>query len=289
VNVLGVLSLWLLRLLRRLDLDRSAAFAGWLMRQIGPWLRGHRVASAQLAMAFPEKTEADRAEILAGMWDNFGRLSVEYAHLDQLWDYDPSKPAGRIFMDSATAARFLRLRDERKPALMFTAHLANWELVALGGPDINREIAVVFRAPRFSSFTQALAAARSPRIAAFIPAGPEAPFRIREALKRNWIVGMLIDQHAVRGVDAMYFGRSCKVNPMLARFARRFECPIYGARVVRLPNGRFRFELTDSLNPPRDAQGKIDVAGTMQLITSIIETWVREHPEQWFWIHRRWR
>jgi KDO2-lipid IV(A) lauroyltransferase len=289
VNVLGVLSLWLLRLLRRLDLDRSAAFAGWLMRRIGPWLRGHRVANAQLAMAFPEKTEADRAEILAGMWDNFGRLSVEYAHLDQLWDYDPSKPAGRIFMDSATAARFLRLRDERKPALMFTAHLANWELVALGGPDINREIAVVFRAPRFSSFTQALAAARSPRIAAFIPAGPEAPFRIREALKRNWIVGMLIDQHAVRGVDAMYFGRSCKVNPMLARFARRFECPIYGARVVRLPNGRFRFELTDSLNPPRDAQGKIDVAGTMQLITSIIETWVREHPEQWFWIHRRWR
>jgi Kdo2-lipid IVA lauroyltransferase/acyltransferase len=47
--------------------------------------------------------------------------------------------------------------------------------------------------------------------------------------------------------------------------------------------------LTDPLNPPREAQGKIDVAGTMQLITSIIETWVREHPEQWFWIHRRWR
>lgn len=289
MNVLGVLSLWLLRLLRRLDLDRSAAFAGWLMRQIGPWLRGHRVAGAQLAMAFPEKTEADRAEILAGMWDNFGRISVEYAHLDRLWDYDPSTPAGRIFMDSATAARFLRLRDERKPALFFTAHLANWELVALGGPDINREVAVVYRTPRFGSFTRALAAARSPRIAAFIPAGPEAPFRIREALKRNWIVGMLIDQHAVRGVDAMYFGRPCKVNPMLARFARRLECPIYGARVVRLPNGRFRFELTDPLNPPRDAQGKIDVAGTMQLITSIIETWVREHPEQWFWIHRRWR
>lgn len=289
MNVLGVLSLWLLRLLRRLDLDRSAAFAGWLMRQIGPWLRGHRVASTQLALAFPEKTEADRAEILAGMWDNFGRVSIEYAHLDQLWDYDPSKPAGRIFMDSATAVRFARLRDERKPALMFTAHLANWELVPLGGADIDREVAVVFRAPRFSSFTRALAVARSPRIAAFIAAGPEAPFRIREALKRNWIVGMLIDQHVVRGVDAMYFGRPCKVNPMLARFARRFECPIYGARVIRLPNGRFRFELTDPLNPPRDAQGKIDVAETMQLITSIIETWVREHPEQWFWIHRRWR
>lgn len=289
MNVLGTLNLWLLRLLQRLDPDRGGAFAGWLMRRIGPLLRGHQVANAQLAMAFPEKTEAQREEILAGMWDNFGRLSVEYAHLDRLWDYDPSKPPGRIYMDAKTVERFRRLAEDRTPALFFTAHLANWELVALAGSSLRREVAVVFRPPRFGSFTQALAAARTARIAAFIPAGPEAPLRIRAALKRNWIVGMLIDQHAVRGVDAMYFGRSCKVNPMLARFARRLECPIYGARVIRLPNERFRFEITEPLDPPRDAQGKIDIAGTMQLITSIIETWVREHPEQWFWIHRRWR
>lgn len=87
----------------------------------------------------------------------------------------------------------------------------------------------------------------------------------------------------------MYFGHPCKVNPMLALFARRFECPIYGARVVRLPGERFRFDLTEPLIPPRDADGRIDVAATMQLITSVIEGWVREHPEQWFWIHRRWR
>jgi Kdo2-lipid IVA lauroyltransferase/acyltransferase len=287
--VIGVVSLWLLRLLQRLDLNRSAAVAGWLMRQIGPWLRGDRVARAQLAMAFSEKGEAERAQIRAGMWDNFGRVSVEYAHLDRLWDYDPSKPPGRIVMDAATAERFQRLRGERGPALMFTAHLANWELVPLGGPDIGREVAVVFRAPPVNSFTMALAEARSSRVAAFIPAGPEAPFRIREALKRGCIVGMLIDQHVVRGVDALYFGRTCKVNPMLARFARRFDCPIYGARVVRLQGERFRFELTEPLEPPRDSDGKIDVAGTMQLVTSVIEAWVREHPEQWFWIHRRWR
>jgi Kdo2-lipid IVA lauroyltransferase/acyltransferase len=289
VNVVGALSLWLMRLLQRLNLDRTANFSGWLMRQIGPWLRGHRVAQAQLAMAFPEKSDAERAEILAGMWDNFGRIAAEYAHLDGLWDYRPGKPPGRIVMDAATAERLERLRGERKPALMFTAHLANWELVPLGGADIDREVAVVFRAPRVSSFTGPLMTARGARVAAFIPAGPEAPFRIREALKRNCIVGMLIDQHAVRGVDAMYFGHPCKVNPMLALFARRFECPIYGARVVRLPGERFRFDLTEPLIPPRDADGRIDVAATMQLITSVIEGWVREHPEQWFWIHRRWR
>jgi KDO2-lipid IV(A) lauroyltransferase len=282
--------LFLLRVLRLIDLDRIAGLAGALMRRIGPRLRGHLVAKAQLAAAFPDKTDAEREEILSGMWDNFGRIAVEYAHLDRLWDYAPRRAApGRIVMDAATTARFARLREERKPTLMFTAHLANWELAPLGGPDIDREVAVVFRTPRFSSLIKALAAARSARVGELIAAGPDAPFRIRDALKRNAIVGMLVDQHAERGADVTFFGRPCKANPMLARFARRFDCPIIGARVVRLPGERFRFELTEALDPPRDAEGKIDVQGAMQLVTSTIEGWVREHPEQWLWIHRRWR
>ena len=56
-----------------------------------------------------------------------------------------------------------------------------------------------------------------------------------------------------------------------------------------LPDHRFRAELTEEIKPARDADGKIDIAGTMQIITSVIEGWIREHPEQWLWLHRRWR
>jgi KDO2-lipid IV(A) lauroyltransferase len=100
---------------------------------------------------------------------------------------------------------------------------------------------------------------------------------------------MLVDQHDAKGVEVNFFGRTCRVNGMLGRVARLFECPIYGARVVRLPDGHYHFEMTDPLTPPRDHEGKIDAAGTMQLVTSIIEGWVRDHPEQWMWTHRRWR
>jgi KDO2-lipid IV(A) lauroyltransferase len=61
-------------------------------------------------------------------------------------------------------------------------------------------------------------------------------------------------------------------------------------RVVRLPDGNsFWGEVTNAIEPPRDTDGRIDIAGTMQAITSVIEGWVREHPEQWLWLHRRWR
>jgi KDO2-lipid IV(A) lauroyltransferase len=61
-------------------------------------------------------------------------------------------------------------------------------------------------------------------------------------------------------------------------------------RIIRLPDpNRFRGELTEPIEVPRDAEGRVDVAATMQVVTSIIEGWVREHPEQWLWLHRRWR
>jgi KDO2-lipid IV(A) lauroyltransferase len=58
---------------------------------------------------------------------------------------------------------------------------------------------------------------------------------------------------------------------------------------VRHPDGRLQVHVTEAIEPKRDAEGKIDVDGTMQVITSVVEGWVREHPEQWLWLHRRWR
>jgi KDO2-lipid IV(A) lauroyltransferase len=101
---------------------------------------------------------------------------------------------------------------------------------------------------------------------------------------------MLVDQYNSRGVDVIFFGRSTKANPLMGRLARHVDCPIHGVRVVRLPgNRRFRVDLTEEIEKPRDAKGEIDIAATMQKINTVIEGWVREHPEQWLWLHRRWR
>ena len=76
---------------------------------------------------------------------------------------------------------------------------------------------------------------------------------------------------------------------MLARLLRQVECPIHGVRVIRLPGHRFRAELSEEVKPARNAAGEIDVQGTMQAVTSVIEDWIREYPDQWLWLHRRWR
>jgi KDO2-lipid IV(A) lauroyltransferase len=120
-------------------------------------------------------------------------------------------------------------------------------------------------------------------------AGPTVAFQLTRAIQSGAHVGILMDQFWSQGTRVNFFGRPCPANPAMARLARHFDCEVRGIRVVRLPGHRFMFEVTESLKLPRDAKGKIDVDATTQMITTVIEGWVREHPEQWLWLHRRWR
>ena len=278
-----------LKLLRRMDFDRTADFAARVMRRMGPWLRGHRTARANLIAAYPEKSAAEIDRILAGMWENLGRLGVEYANLDRLCAADPRLESSRVFLAPGTLEKVLHMRDDGKPAVLFTAHLANYEVGAITSTRQGLQMAVLYRRPNIGPVAERIVRMRADSMGHVIAAGPDSVWRIRDALKRGLHVAMLVDQHFAQGVDVSFFGRLCKVNPMPARFAQMFDCPVFGARSIRLPGNRIRFEFTDELKLPRGAAGKIDVQAAMQMITSMIEAWVREQPEQWMWLHRRWR
>jgi Kdo2-lipid IVA lauroyltransferase/acyltransferase len=288
--VTGHLAVWLLKAIRRTDPDRIADRSGAFMRRLGPLIPEHRIGRANLIAAFPEKSAAEIEEILSGVWDNLGRVAVEYAHLDRLWDCDLERPsAGRIEVLPQSIERFLRLRDDARPALVFAAHLANWELPALAAPAYGLEAAVLYRTPNIGNVAAAVRDIRTPQMGNLISTGITAPSAVAGALERGLHVGILVDQFYYHGVEVEFFGRRCKANPMVARLARHFECPIHGTRAIRLPGHRFRLELTEEIVPARDDAGRIDVAATTQTITTVVEGWIREHPEQWLWLHRRWR
>jgi Kdo2-lipid IVA lauroyltransferase/acyltransferase len=289
--LVGLLAVALLKAMRRVDPDRLADFCGRAMRGIGPWLPEQRIGRDNLAAAFPEKSPAEIEKILGGVWDNLGRLGAEFAQLDRIWDWDsdfPDRP-GRIDISPEQMQRYLKLANDGKPALVFAAHLANWELPAICAATYNLDSAVLYRQPNIPAVNRWLRQTRTATMGALIPTDINAPVKLAAALQRGAHVGIMVDQYYVTGVEVTFFGRATRANPLLARLARHFDCPIYGTRVVRLPGHRLRPELSDEIKPARDAEGKIDIAGTMQIITNVVEGWVREYPEQWLWLHRRWR
>jgi KDO2-lipid IV(A) lauroyltransferase len=259
------------------------------MRTIGPWLPEHCVGRANLAAAFPDKSPQEIEQILQGVWDNLGRVGAEFAQIDRLWDYDIAQGRGRILDSDASERIVQRLREDGKPALIFAAHLANWELAAVAARSYGLDSTVVYRVPNIRSLSDEIFGLRSGCMGRLIQTRLDAPSRLVEALQRGSHVAMLVDQYATQGVPVTFFGRRTRANALIARLARHVDCPIHGIRVVRYPGDRFQLQLTEAIDVPRDADGKVDVQPTMQVITTVIEDWVREHPEQWLWLHRRWR
>jgi KDO2-lipid IV(A) lauroyltransferase len=193
---LGPLTVVLLRGLRLIDPDRTARFTGRTMRRLGPWLREHRIGRANLAAAFPEKTSTEIDSILDKVWENLGMFAGEFAHLDRLWDYNETDAAaGRIEVDPTTLERFIKLRDDGKGALVFAAHLGNWELPALAGPAYGLESAVVFRPPSVDAVAEAVARIRAANMGTIVPTERDAPLRLARLLERGVHAGMLVDQH----------------------------------------------------------------------------------------------
>ncbi len=285
---LGVMVAGALGFVRLFDRVATSNLFAAFLRTVGPKLREQRIGRANLAAAFPEKSSKEIDEILRGVWDNLGRVAAEFAHVDRLCEGDPED---RVFIDytPGTAERFKRLRDSGKPALIFAGHLANWELPALLAAADGLDTLVLYRRPNLKSVADVIVGIREKHMGEMVATSLGAPMRLARGLSENRHVAILVDQHYERGVEVTFFGRRCMANPLVAMLAREAECTIHGTRVIRLPNGRFMADFTEPVEPVRDAEGRIDVQGTMQAITDVVEGWVREYPEQWLWLHRRWR
>jgi KDO2-lipid IV(A) lauroyltransferase len=231
-----------MRGLRRLDPDRSSDICGHGARRLGPWLPVSQTGRANLRAAFPEKTEAEIEEILAGVWENLGRVVGEFAHLDRLWDWDPLRPdQGRII--SPHSDLFFEARDDGKPSLIFGAHLANWELVAVGAAAHGADAALLFRMPGVTIAAEIVQEIRSANMGRLVRSSRTAIFQLAREIEHGVNVGMLVDQYWTGGPLVTFFGRQCPVNPTIARLARQYECEIRGSRVVRLPEIGFEPKL----------------------------------------------
>ncbi|HXW30748.1 MAG TPA: lipid A biosynthesis lauroyl acyltransferase [Xanthobacteraceae bacterium] len=286
---MGAVAARLLDAIGWIDPVGLANCAAAFMRTVGPYFPEHRVGRENLKAAFPEKPAAEIEAILLGVWDNLGRFAAEFAHLERLWADDRQAGPERVAFGQKGLEIFEQLRSDGKPALIFAAHLANWEIPALAAAALGFDSTVLFRLPNLGGLAEAIVGRRLAHMGQLIRTGPDAPFRLARALDAGSHVGMLVDQHYTKGVDVMFFDRPCKANPLLARLARHYDCPVHGVRIIRIGNGQFRGEVTDPIEVPRDPDGRVNIQGTMQTITAVVEQWVREYPEQWLWLHRRWR
>ena len=285
VGQLAFAILWLLRLPPP---DRALAFADRAARRIGPLTGRHRVALDNLRRAYPDKSEEEIGAIASDMWGNMARLAGEYLYLDRMFDMPPrGGEAARVELVGEEI--FLRLREEKKPLIFFTAHTGNFELLPVAASLYDLPVTALFRAPNNPYIAKYIFSTRAEAMGELIASRAGAAFGLARVLERGGNIGVLVDQKFRKGVPTTFFGLPCNTSPLVAKLARQYDCDVHPARSIRLPGNRFRLEICDRLELPRTEKGTVDVPATCQLLNDVVEGWVREHPGQWMWFHKRWQ
>lgn len=271
-----------------LPAGRAIAVTGALARFFGMRHKRTKIARDNLRHAFPQKSEAEIETILEEMWTNLGRLAAEYAFLEKIFDFDPERPGEGRF-EVAGIEHFVALSELEGPAICFTAHTGNWEMLPVGAAAYGLDITALFRPPNNRFLAREVLKARRTSMGHLVPSKAGAAWALAGILDEGGKVGVLADQYFGKGLPVTFFGRETRANPLLAKLARNYDCPVYPARTVRLADGRYRLELQAPLDIPRDARGKVDQAALTQAVSDVMEGWIREHPGQWLWLHKRWR
>jgi Kdo2-lipid IVA lauroyltransferase/acyltransferase len=265
-----------------LPLDWASTLGGAIGRLIGPHLGISNRARHNIKRAFPELSESDVAHLVARMWDNLGRVAAEYSHLRNIRVFEPGgrvETHGFEHIDRAVAAG--------RRMIIFSGHIANWEIGMLAAIQYGISVAQIYRAANNPLVDRMITRLRGDA-GELIPKGAVAARRALATLSRGAHLTMLADQKMNDGIPVPFFGRPAMTAPALAALALRFDCDVLPARVERLDGAHFRLTVFPPLPLPRTGDSHADAAALMAQVNAILETWIRDRPEQWFWVHQRW-
>jgi KDO2-lipid IV(A) lauroyltransferase len=171
--------------------------------------------------------------------------------------------------------------------IIFSGHIANWEIAALAAIQYGITVAQIYRAANNPLVDRLVGRFRGDR-GEFIPKGAVAARRAFAALYRGEHLTLLADQKLNDGIPVPFFGRPAMTAPALALLALRFDCDVLPVRVERLAGAGFRLTVFPPLPLPRSGDPQADVAELMAKVNATLEAWIRQRPELWLWVHRRW-
>lgn len=219
------------------------------------------------------------------MWENLGRTAFEYPHLHRfrLIEAGVAK-SGEV--ELVNAEHLYAMRDDGRPGLFVSAHMANWEIAGECARASGLPLHLIYRAPNNPAMDSLFA--KRHRSGELLPKGLYGARRAMKLLRNGEHLGVLIDQKMNDGIPVPFFGRDAMTAPAVAEFALRFDCPIVLTRIERLAGCRFRMTFDPPLVVDRTGDHERDVRAIMTAINERLEVWIRQRPAQWFWVHRRW-
>ncbi len=257
---------------------------GQTVRLLHPRLS--RVAMRNLQLAFPEMPETERRRIVRGVFTSLGRLLAEVCRFPR---YTPENVSQVAVYDGLE--NFLEAERRGKGVLFLTAHLGGWEVGSFAHSLYGHKLHIVVR-PLDNPYLDALI--RRYRTLHGNTTFDKQDFArgLLSAMKAGETVGVLMDTNMTppQGAFVDFFGHLACTASGVARVALRTDAAVVPAFSIWDEKlGKYRIRFDPMLELARTGDDAADVVANTARFTKAIEGYVRQYPEQWLWVHRRWK
>jgi Kdo2-lipid IVA lauroyltransferase/acyltransferase len=249
--------------------------------------RHRRIAAKNLTFAFPKWSQSEVDGVVRRTFQNLGITFLEIVQMSYL---SHRNILNKVRVENGNAIE--AMIDHPNGAILISAHIGNWEMShVFASARYNREITLVARALDFGPLDRWINNIRS-KFGNRIWYKKGALHHLAKTLRIGGIVGMLIDQEARNdeACKALFFNHAINATPAPALLARRYECPVLPVFCIReIPGNRLVLKVGSPLELVKTKDRQSDIQINTQMMISAVETIVREYPDQWFWVHKRWK
>lgn len=265
-----------------LKLEHASALGAAVLPAIGPLVSANKTALRNLRMCYPNETDAWHRDVLKANWAEIGRMSGEFPHMHE---FMARLRNGEIEFEGREIIEATR----GKGAVFIGGHFTNWEITSLCLADADPDCYFTYRPANNPIIDRDIVETRkSFGLALQSAKGRVGGMGLLRALARNQSVALMNDQKYNMGIAAPLFGYDCMTADGPTRLALRFKVPLIPLSGRRIEGVRFKVRVHEPIALDYDAPQDEEVVRGVHRVNAFMEARIRECPEQWFWVHRRW-
>lgn len=269
-------------LVRLFPIDAVSDFGAFVFKRLGPMTSTHRVAEINIRIAFPQADDAEVKRLLEAQWDAAGRWAMEFPILDKIIA-DPTR------VEVVNSGRLTEIAQSDRPVVFISGHFSSFEIMPAVIIHSGVTCQITYRATNNPYVDEAIKLSRFRYgVRLFAPKGGDGARELLRALARGESVALMNDQKFNGGVAAPLFGVIARTAPGPSSFALRYGVPLQPMSVQRTHKARFRVVVHDPIHLDNTGDRNADIEAGVQRVNAFMEERIRERPEEWFWVHKRW-
>ena len=269
-----------------IGLKNASTLGAVLGRLIGPFFRSKNITKQNIKTGLGNLDEKKEAEIINSMWSNIGSTFAEYMFLKNFkfnkTNFDHIKINGANYLE--------QIKKNNVPVIFYSAHLANFELMAMELDKFGIKCAAIYRPLNNLFLNPLMEYFRMKYICPNqIPKGRLGMREIIGKVKDGYSIALMVDQRVSEGPRAPFFNKPAHTTTIPAQLALKYNCKLVPISLERKEGSDFEMTIHEPYKIEKTGNDEEDSKNITLKINQIIEKMIIKNPKQWIWSHNRWK